>query len=165
MPFTPQEPPPPPRRRMAARSWRRRTGQKAAAAAAAAAAWWARRARFSPWGSQVRQVGLGHDGQRQPLLIFIFIFFKFSTRDLPPVLLSGAIQLTGYPPNAFAPVSVRDEYMKEAGGNFVQLSRGKTHYELHEPPEGEAAEGLPPVVLLHGVISGWMARVHVVGIS
>ena len=71
-----------------------------------------------------------------------------------PVLLSGAIQLTRYPPNAFPPVSVRKEFNHEAGGRFVQLSRGRTHYELHEPPAGEAAEGLPPVVLLHGVRGG-----------
>jgi hypothetical protein len=90
------------------------------------------------------------DPNQTPLL-FIESTKNQNSNPTPAVLLSGAIQLTRYPPNAFASVSVRDEYLKEAGGNFVQLSRGKTHYEIHEPPEGEAAEGLPPVVLLHGV--------------
>lgn len=48
-------------------------------------------------------------------------------------------------------MSVRDEFASEAGGRFVQLSRGRTHFDILEPPPGEAAEGLPPVVLLHGV--------------
>lgn len=74
------------------------------------------------------------------------------------VLLSGAIQLTRYPPNAYPPVSVREEYHHEAGGRFVQLSRGRTHYELQEPPAGEAAQELPPVVLLHGVSGGGRGR-------
>lgn len=67
------------------------------------------------------------------------------------ILLSGALSITHYPPNTFKSISLKAQYMGEAGGNFTQLSRGRVHYELREPAEPSS---LPPVVLIHGFSMG-----------
>lgn len=67
------------------------------------------------------------------------------------ILLSGAITLSHYPPRSFPRVSVRDEFLSEAGGNFTNLSKGRVHYVLREPVEPSP---LPPVVLIHGFSMG-----------
>lgn len=67
------------------------------------------------------------------------------------ILLSGAVNLSYYPPKSFPRVSIHDEFLSEAGGNFTYLSKGRVHYVLREPAEPSP---LPPVVLVHGFSMG-----------
>lgn len=67
------------------------------------------------------------------------------------VLLSGTVSLSRYPPRSFPRVVVGEEFLQEAGGQFVTLSKGRVHYVLREPT---TPSDLPPVVLIHGFSLG-----------